>query len=293
MLAVVLIVSASVLAIAAVNKQAIVMLESKKARNLWLGAFFMSISWLSLAACPADVSALQRVEMASIHDGDTLRLASGEKIRVIGINTPELARNGRPAEPLAKLAKQAARQFLAKQQNNEPLYIQRGIDTKDRYGRSLAHVYRSDGQSLAAELLAKGLAWQVVVPSNTGHWSCYRKQEQQARRLGLGVWRQAPVNAAELTLADTGFQVVRGRVNTVHKGRHVWWLSVGRLAVSVRKKDQHYFEQLGFDGDWFRWQGQTIALKGWVIDRSRSRAVIERGYAPLMMSLRHPSMLID
>lgn len=284
----VLIVSASVLATAVLNKLAIVMLILKKARNLWLGAFFMSFSWLSWAGCPVDITTLQRVDMKSLHDGDTLRLVGGEKLRVIGINTPELARKGRAAEPLAEQAKQAARQFLAK-----PLYVQRGIDSKDRYGRSLAHVYRGDGQSLAAELLAKGLAWQVVVPANTGHWRCYRQQEQQARRLGLGVWRQAPLQADQLTASNSGFQVVRGRVDSVHEGRHRWWLTIGRLAVSVSKKDQHYFEQQGFAADWQHWQGKTMQLKGWVVDRSWSRSVIERGYAPFMMSLRHPSMLLD
>lgn len=293
MLVVVLIVSASVSAAAVLNKLTTVMLVLKKARNLWLGAFFMSVSWSLLAACPVDVNTLQRVEMASLHDGDTLRLVGGEKIRVIGINTPELARKGRAAEPLAAEAKQAARQFLAEQANSKPLYIQRGIDSKDRYGRSLAHVYRSDGQSLAAELLTKGLAWQVVVPANTGHWSCYRQQEQQAQRLGLGVWQQAPVPADQLTAANTGFQLVRGRVDSVHEGRQRWWLTIGRLAVSVSKKDQHYFDQQGFDADWQHLRGKTLQLKGWVVDRSKSRSVVERGYAPFMMSLRHPSMLVD
>lgn len=293
MLVVVLIVSASVSAVAVLNKLAVVMLILKKARNLGLGAFFMSVSWLSLAACPADVSTLQGVEIASVYDGDTLRLVGGEKVRVIGINTPELARKGRAAQPLAEQAKQLTEQFLDKQRRGKQLYIQRGIDTKDDYGRSLAHVYRSDGKSLAAELLGKGLAWQVVVPANTGQWPCYQKQEQQARRLGLGVWRQAPVQADKLTAATSGFQRVRGRVDAVHEGRHGWWLTMGRLAVSISKKDQRYFDQQGFSADWQRWQGKTLQLKGWVVDRSKSRSVIERGYAPFMVSLRHPSMLMD
>lgn len=292
MLVVVLIVSASVLAAAVLNKLAVIMLVLKKARAVGVGAFFMSVSWLSLAACPHDVSNLEQVELASIYDGDTLRLVGGEKLRVIGINTPELAHKGRIAQPLAEQSKQLAEHFLANYSHNK-LYIQRGVDTKDRYGRSLVHVYRGDGESLAAELLSKGLAWQVVVPDNTRHWQCYQQQEQQARRAGLGVWQQLPVQADKLTVASSGFQLVRGRVDSVHEGRHRWWLMLGRLAVSVSKKDQHYFDEQGLGADWRRWQGQTLQLKGWIVDRSRSRAVIERGYAPFMMSLRHPSMLVD
>ena len=289
MLAVVLIVSASVLAAAALKSKPVsLMLDSKKARNLGLGAFFMSVSWLAQAACFMDVALLERVQLASVSDGDTLRLVNGEKVRVIGLNTPELARKGRRAQPLAEEAKRAVSGFLG-----DKLYIQRGRDAKDRYGRTLAHVYRSDGQSLSAELIAQGLAWQVVVPDNTGQWSCYRAEEQQARRLKRGVWRQSALSVEQLTTGDAGFQVVKGRVESVYEGRHRWWLNMNGLAVSVSKKDQRYFDEAGMSGDWRVWQGKVIHLKGWVIDRSKSQSVIKRGYAPLMMSLRHPSMLLD
>jgi endonuclease YncB( thermonuclease family) len=59
----------------------------------------------SLAAplCPAD-HIDEQVRVASMPDGDTLRLSDGRRVRLIGINTPEVAHDGRPAEPLAEEA---------------------------------------------------------------------------------------------------------------------------------------------------------------------------------------------
>ena len=49
---------------------------------------------------PAITGALQNVEVARVVDGDTVRLRDGRSVRLIGINAPELAHNGRTTEPL-------------------------------------------------------------------------------------------------------------------------------------------------------------------------------------------------
>jgi endonuclease YncB( thermonuclease family) len=244
------------------------------AQQVWAGA--------SCGSAPVNAS---WQTISAVYDGDTLRTVGGEKIRLIAVNTPELARKGRPAQPLAEQARQLAQQFAAA---DAELAIIAGIDPRDRYGRTLAHVYSRDGRNLAAELLARGLGWQVVIPGNTGHWQCYRALEQQARVKRLGVWQQAPLNAQRLTSAHAGFAVVSGKVDKVAQSRNHWWLTVGRLAISIPKKDQHHFGAI----DWHAYQGREITVKGWLIDRSNSRGVKEKGYAPLMMSVRHPAMLL-
>ncbi len=225
--------------------------------------------------------------LQSVVDGDTLRLKDGRKLRLIGINTPELGRGGKVDEPQAVAAKGSLQSFLG---DDARLYLQLGVDSKDRYGRTLAHVYRADGASLSAHLLAAGLAMQVVVPANIDHWQCYQSLQQLAREAHRGVWAQAdfqPAAAARLGVGLGGFMQVTGRVEQVSPSKSRWWLNMGELAVSVHRNDEQYFK----GWDWPTLKGQTITVRGWVIDRRDSRAVRENGYPPYMLSLRHPAMI--
>lgn len=266
-----------------------------------LGWAFFFISSFSLGAEQAVTSAcamsanglahhyVQSHRLVSVVDGDTLRLAKGIKVRVVGLNTPELARDNRPAEPLAEQAALAAKRFFADQ---GLVYLKEAAAKKDRYGRVLAHVYRADGKSLTAYLLAKGLAWQVVVPPNVGSAECYRQQEQQARTAGLGVWSrsyQQPIKASALTADDAGYRVVTGTVKSVQRSRKGWWLQMGRLAILLSDKDSGYFNDFKAND----WRGKSLSLKAWVIDRSDSRAVREKGYKPFLVHWRHPYMRVE
>jgi hypothetical protein len=60
------------------------------------GAFFVSAIWLpgAQAFCPAPVG-LSSVAVQRVVDGDTLRLSDGRSVRMIGLNTPELGKQGR------------------------------------------------------------------------------------------------------------------------------------------------------------------------------------------------------
>ncbi|WP_132530889.1 thermonuclease family protein [Pseudomonas aeruginosa] len=68
-----------------------------------MGAFFMSVisAFAGAAEACRPTGALQNVEVARVVDGDTVRLRDGRSVRLIGINAPELAHNGRTTEPFA------------------------------------------------------------------------------------------------------------------------------------------------------------------------------------------------
>jgi endonuclease YncB( thermonuclease family) len=121
-----------------------------------------------------------------VHDGDSVRLADGRALRLIGIDTPELARDGRPDEPLARAARDRLRELL--RDSGMRLELRFDREREDHYGRLLAHAYLPDGRSIAAELLAEGLATQLVVPPNEASWTCFRQAERVARRARLGLW---------------------------------------------------------------------------------------------------------
>ena len=122
--------------------------------------------------------------MSRVIDGDTLVLDMGEKIRLAGINSPELARENRPAEPLANEAKSALEGLLV----DGRAQVEVAQEAKDRYGRTLACLFTPDGQSVQRRLLLDGLASVVVISPNDRYLREYSVAEDKARKPYRGIW---------------------------------------------------------------------------------------------------------
>ena len=228
------------------------------------------------ADCPAPAEAAV-VTVAWVYDGDSLRLKDGRKLRLIGIDTPELGRDGAPDRPGAEVAR-ARLQGLLDAQGGRVL-LRPGLEARDRYGRRLVHLYLPDGRNLARLLLAEGLGLAVAVPPNLSSLDCYFDAEGQARSARLGLWRGDPeVQAAELPADAEGFHLVQGRIRRVGNSRRALWLNLhGGLALRVDRTDLQYFSDLEADAR----LGRALEVRGWIYRRNGERR----------MQLRHPAAL--
>ncbi|MGD8175924.1 thermonuclease family protein [Marinimicrobium sp. ARAG 43.8] len=232
------------------------------------------------AACPVpDALPSERVQVVAVHDGDSVRLADGRRVRLIGINAPELARDGRAAEALALDAGHALRQAVSGKEVR--LFYDR--DRKDHYGRTLAYLYLPDGQSLEAELLRQGLAFHIGVAPNLALANCLAASESEARRAERGVWGHsgwAPKPASTLATNDTGYQRVSGRIVDVSQAGSAVWLELdGPLVVRVPIAAWSALEKSDLK------PGAEVEVRGWVVDRSGTRAA-RRGFKPLVINLQ-------
>jgi micrococcal nuclease len=86
-------------------------------------------------------------------DGDTLELENKARVRLLGIDTPEMGYKDRPAEPWAREATAFTRKFIG----HRPVQLRLDHERLDPHGRWLAYVY-VDGQMLNEALLRAGLA---------------------------------------------------------------------------------------------------------------------------------------
>jgi endonuclease YncB( thermonuclease family) len=249
------------------------------------GAFFVSAIWLSgaQAFCPTP-GGLTPVAVQRVVDGDTLRLSDGRNVRMIGLNTPELGKQGRSDEPFAVAARKRLEALVAASDGWVGLVP--GKESKDHYGRTLAHVYGADGANLEAQMLAEGLGFQVAVAPNVDLVACQQAAERNARQAGLGVWRQSPVLKAE-QISTSGFAVLSGRVSKVQRNRGGVWIElqdsvVLRVAPNLLARfDVNSLESL---------KGKQIEARGWLLDRSR-RGGLKEGQARWMLPLTDPAML--
>lgn len=249
------------------------------------GAFFVSAIWLPAAQafCPAP-GALASVAVQRVVDGDTLRLSDGRSVRMIGLNTPELGKKGRSDEPFAVAARGRLEALVAASDGRVGLLP--GKESKDHYGRTLAHVYSADGANLEAQMLAEGLGFLVAIPPNVDLVACQQAAERSARQAGLGVWRQSPVLKAD-QISAAGFAVLSGRVSKVQRNRGGVWIELqDSVVLRVAPNLLARFDASSLQ----RLEGRQIEARGWVLDRSR-RGGLKEGQARWMLPLTDPAML--
>ncbi len=233
--------------------------------------------------CPLPTG-LQPVEIASVSDGDTLRLNDGRKVRLIGINTPERGRDGKPDQPLARQATEATRRLLRKQNN---VRLQVGEQRHDRYGRLLAHIFLDDGRSLEALLLQQGLGFAISIPPNLALRDCLNRAEQQARQAGLGVWSEPfyrPQQAAELDRHSGGFGRYQGtisRIGTTNKGNYLELNN--KIYLPIHSGAQAWLNRISSDN----LLNRRIEVRGWLIARKLTKSQRQRGFLPFLLNINH------
>ncbi len=141
---------------------------------------------------PPPAGSQERCVVERVVDGDTL-IASvdgvRERIRLIGIDSPEIAATGedgsvKAGEPYGPEA--ALR--LGELALGRPLRLVRDVSDRDRYDRLLRYVWLEDGTCINLVLVQEGLADAKSYPPDTAMQSELDQAERQAMDLGLGIW---------------------------------------------------------------------------------------------------------
>lgn len=241
-------------------------------------AFLAVLLWSgSTAAACRPPAAGEQATVAHHYDGDTLRLADGRRVRLLGIDTPEMNhRRGLP-QPLA-------RQALARTQSLLPrgglVRLTRDRQTRDRYGRELAHAFRPDGSSVEETLLREGLAVAFILPPNVAMADCLLAAERDARSARRGLWTlpaYRPQPAASVP-ADDSYRLVRGQITSAQR-RGDWVLLAldRRVQLRIARADWSAFTP----ADHLAWRGRTVIARG----------KIQPYNGRPQLRLRHPSQI--
>ena len=117
-------------------------------------------------------------------DGDTFDLETGERIRLIGINSPEYEPWKHYEEPYGKEAAQFTQQMLS----GRSVTLEKDLEPKDKYGRTLAYVYLEDGQMINQILVERGYAKARYYKPNGRYYSILKEAEKEAKRKQKGMW---------------------------------------------------------------------------------------------------------
>jgi len=121
-------------------------------------------------------------------DGDTIHVRLDdrvEKVRYIGVNTPEVHHPRKGEEPGGREAMAVNRTLV----EGRTVRLETDVQTRDRYGRLLAYVWTGDVM-VNAELVRRGFAQVMTVPPNVRHQALFVKLQRDARDAERGLWRR-------------------------------------------------------------------------------------------------------
>jgi micrococcal nuclease len=126
--------------------------------------------------------------VVKVVDGDTIHVQLGatrEKVRYIGVDTPETKDPRRPVQCYG----QRAADFNAQLVDGERVRLVRDVRARDRYGRLLAYVYRvRDELFVNAELARLGYAQPLSIAPDVRYADRFAQLARAARRAGRGLW---------------------------------------------------------------------------------------------------------
>ena len=122
-------------------------------------------------------------------DGDTIDVTidgDEERVRLIGIDTPETKRPDTPVECFGPEATAFTQNLLAP---GTPVRLERDVVGRDDYGRLLAYVYRaSDGILVNYEIIRQGYARPLTIPPNNSYANLFVDAAGEAQRAAAGLW---------------------------------------------------------------------------------------------------------
>ena len=152
-----------------------------------LAAFIMIAVFLAAAGSnmTGNIIGQEQFPVAKVVDGDTIRLSSGEKVRFLNIDTPEIG------QYLQKEATVRMKELIG----NGSVTLEVDRTNRDKYGRLLRYVY-ANGTMLNLIMVREGYARAYFIPPDDKHLKEIQAAEEYARGRGLGIWQYDNITGA-------------------------------------------------------------------------------------------------
>lgn len=141
----------------------------------------------------------QAIKVARVIDGDTVELINGDRLRYIGIDTPEEVD---PRKPIQCFAEEAAAKNKALVEGKSIVFY-KDVSLRDKYGRWLGFVHLSDGTFVNLALVQEGFAFAYPYKPDVSHADEFEHAEAQARNAQRGLWRACAVHRTSIGREET------------------------------------------------------------------------------------------
>ncbi len=139
------------------------------------------------AASPYRIDPPRRAVVKRVVDGDTLLLDTGERVRLIGVNTPETKHPDLPVDPLGL----EASEFVVRRVEGKTIELRFDREKVDQHQRLLAYVYVDD-RFLNEELIREGFSKAVTrFPYSSSQKAIFILAEEEAKKARRRIWNRS------------------------------------------------------------------------------------------------------
>jgi len=132
------------------------------------------------------------IKVTRVVDGDTIQLENGERLRYIGIDTPEKNDPRKPVQCFAEQASQKNKELV----EGKMIKFYKDVNVRDKYQRLLGFVYLEDGTFVNLELVQQGYAFSYTYPPDISKQNEFTEAQKQARESKLGLWNDCTISTS-------------------------------------------------------------------------------------------------
>jgi len=229
-------------------------------------------AWQAHAGTLSVIGETRWVQVKYIFDGDTFATATGERIRLLGINTPEVTHGSERGQVMGVSATRELKSLIA----GQIVRLAFDKERRDIYGRTLAQVWRHDGTWVNGEMVRLGWAHVYTFTPNL-HWAeKLLALERPARKQHRGIWSTRrfavlPANKVKKYYMKQ-FRVVTGTINRIN--RNGFGFRLAKLNISIPRKYRVWFKPSPH-----LHTGQSVTVRG-VIRAGRSGSLYLALHSP-------------
>lgn len=221
----------------------------------------------SLSNSPAQIEQAEKqtlvevdqVKVIKVVDGDTIDVSfkgRTERVRLIGIDTPETVKPNTPVEPYGK----EASNFTKTKLTGKTVFIEIDVGERDKYGRLLAYIWideplnTSDEEIRAklfnAQLLIDGYAQLLTIPPNVKYVDQFTIYQKEAREASRGLWGLQTTNSQKQNSPksndrnkDSGpnGEKIKGNINS--KGEKIYHVPGGQFYEQTNPEEWFFSEE--------------------------------------------------
>lgn len=171
--------------------------RARPAATCLLGVLILGVTACEPIAELEPAAKAEAHTVAYVIDGDTIEVTTpegeAERVRLLGINTPEIGRDGEAGQCGGEAATEQLEELLP-EGTAVQLVSDRRADNEDRYGRLLRYVETKDGTDAGATLIAEGYAyaWEPTSEPSPERMGDYETATAAARDASAGAWADCP-----------------------------------------------------------------------------------------------------
>ena len=212
----------------------------------------------------------------SVYDGDTVVLEDGRKIRLLGINTPEVQHK----DKMADAGGEDAKTWLINKLQHARIRLEFDLEKTDKYGRTLAHLFSEKKEHINLSLVKAGLAAISIYPPNLLYVNELLAAENKAEQDRLGIWQRPEYAAIPVNnLTEVGHQgwtrLVGKVVNIRNTPKSIYLVFSSRFEARIERKWQFLFPDVN------DYLGKILEVRGW-LNKSRNH---------FSLLIRHPGAI--